>query len=222
MATVKGDSWRRNPLFGLLAIVFSIGVAGFAALIAALLVYPAFVRWDEHLSQVFSEIDGPGIEEFFRALTHVGDTWIMVGLVAVGSVYLLARRMHLEALLLTATVGLGAVLGWVFKVLVQRARPGLEYAHVPLPDSYSFPSGHALATFLFFGIVVFLMTLNARSPWVRYGVTVLCIGLAVLVAVSRVYLGVHWFGDIIASWMLGSAWMVVAVAVYFRYSPGRS
>ncbi|MDA3937569.1 MAG: phosphatase PAP2 family protein [Actinomycetota bacterium] len=207
---------------GLLAMLFTFAMAGFALLVAAVLLYPAFIHWDERLSRAFSEMSVPGFEEFLRALTHMGDTWTMVGLTIAVSLYLLARRMRLEALLLSATVGLGAALGWFFKLIVQRARPGLEYAHVPLPDSYSFPSGHALATFLFFGVIVFLMMLNARSPRVRYGVTAICIGLAALVAVSRVYLGVHWFGDIIASWMLGSAWMVVTVAVYFRYSTDRT
>ncbi len=203
---------------GLYVIIFTIGAVGFVGLVAAVLVYPAFVTWDERLSAAFADLSTPAVREAFQALTVIGDWQVMLLLTVAVAAFLHLYRMRLEALLLVGTVGVGAALGAVAKVLVQRARPGLEYAHIPLPDSYSFPSGHSLASFLFFGTIIFLLALNARSRWWRYGVSTICVALAALVAISRVNLGVHWFGDVIASWMLGAAWMTITVALYFRFS----
>jgi len=210
--------WDRDPRPGLLVLVFMLASLAFGALVAAVLLYHPFVAFDESFSAGIRSLSTPVLDRLFVAVTHLADFWSVAFGTAVLAGILLYRRRRAEAVLVVLTVAGGAFVGTVFRALIERARPGLEYARIPLPDSYSLPSGHALASFLFFGILCFVVALEAKSSVVRLWTLAGCVAVAGLIAFSRVYLGVHYFGDILASWILGSAWLTLCVAVYFAFT----
>jgi undecaprenyl-diphosphatase len=210
------ESWRRDPRPGLLVVLAGLALAGFAVLTVMLLLEAPFVRFDQSVSAWFRSFASPGLDAFARALTFVGSTVGMTILVAATGAWYLTRRRRAEALLLALTVGFGTALGHVAKALVHRIRPALEYARIPQPESYSFPSGHALASFLFFGVLVFIVVTAEEdlSLKAKAALAALFVAVGLAVALSRVYLGVHYLGDIIGAWLLGSAILTVAVGVY--------
>ncbi len=130
-----------------------------------------------------------------RFVTHLGGAraTILAGLAltAVGGA---ERRVGLAALLANALSHLAVQ---VLKRTVARARPcdadGLPLALVDLPDPFSFPSGHAAAAFAVGA------TLALAHPWAAPAV----LGVATLVAISRVRLRVHRIEDVIAGALLG-------------------
>jgi undecaprenyl-diphosphatase len=187
-------------------------------LVAAILVMPAFTSLDATVSEWVRGIGTETFEPIFRDITRIADPVPMVVLIVSAGAVLWALGKRPEAILLVVTVSVGWLLGEVLKELVERSRPGLEFARIPLPDSYSFPSSHALAAFLFFATIAFIVMLEAKTVTTRILVAVLCFIAAAAVSLSRVYLGVHWFGDILASWVLGAAWMTVTVSAYFWFT----
>jgi len=214
----KAELWRRDTTPGLLVVIFGVAFFGFVALVVAGLTVPAFVTVDRAISDAVRSFESPSLDMLARGLTRLGDMAVMFGLSTVLVVWLAATRRKAEAVLFVATIGLGTALGSLFKDVFGRLRPGLDIARIPLPDSYSFPSGHALASFLFFGTLVFLVLGESTRLSVRVSVSAVCVVLAVGVAMSRVYLGVHWFGDIVASWLLGAAWMAVTIGSYWWFT----
>lgn len=196
-------------------IVFGFGAAGFAFLLAMVLLYRPFVAFDERVSHAFASVDAPLLDVLFRSVNGIGSFWSMAVLTTITALVLVLRKHVAEGTLLIATVSIGTLMGDVTRGLVERVRPGLETARIPLPDSYSFPSGHALASFLFFGTVAFIAFLHVKRVRAKFLIFAGCTALAIGVALARVYLGVHWFGDVTASWLLGSAWMMVCFGVYF-------
>jgi undecaprenyl-diphosphatase len=114
--------------------------------------------------------------------------------------------------------------GTLVKIEVARARPPLENMLIPLPAGYSFPSGHALAGVELYGVLAFLLVCELCVAWQKALVIVLAVALAVLIGVSRVYLGVHWPSDVLASWLIGGAWLSLLCGGYVtweRYGASR-
>jgi undecaprenyl-diphosphatase len=194
----------------------------FALLVLAVMISPAFVALDEAASSAFLHVGSPALDPAFETLTRLGDFWVMVGLTAVAAVVLAVIGRRSESILLIGVMIIGSSVGVAAKDLVERARPGLEHARIALPDSYSFPSGHALGAFLFFGTLAFIALMDAKTLRGRVWAVAVCAVLIVLVGISRVYLGVHWFGDITASWILGFGLMSLATALYIVVTAGEA
>jgi membrane-associated phospholipid phosphatase len=95
------------------------------------------------------------------------------------------------------------------KYLFQRSRPLsplVEHAR-----GYSFPSGHALISFTFYGLLIYLTWLNVKNVWLKW---LIITGLALLIFViglSRVYLRVHYASDVIAGYCIGCMWLLLSL-----------
>ncbi len=98
---------------------------------------------------------------------------------------------------------------FLLKFIFRRNRPLtplLEQAR-----GYSFPSGHALVSFTFYGLLIYLVWQNLENKWVRW---TLVIGLAFLIlaiGLSRVYLRVHYASDVIAGYCVGCMWLLLSL-----------
>ena len=154
-----------------------------------------------------------GLTIVMIALSVIGGGWsaIVLGpLVAV-------PRTRRFALALTAAVILQAVLVFAMKYAVGRVRPWLALGmHPPIdapPTDFSFPSGHASGSFT---VAVFVATvcLSTRAIRGRRSFAIVALALAFAISFSRVYLGVHYPGDVSAGALLGSAIGFVAARVY--------
>lgn len=138
-----------------------------------------------------------------RRLTHLGDAWVTIGagLLVLG---LGDARVGL-AMLLANALSHGPV--QLLKRVVARPRPcdahGLPLALVPLPDPFSFPSGHAAA------VTAIATTGAVAYPWI----TPVVVPLAGLVSFSRVALRVHHASDVLAGVALGFAGALAAHAM---------
>lgn len=105
----------------------------------------------------------------------------------------------------------GLLVNTLLKWGVARARPGLETVR-ELQSSYSFPSGHAMATAALAATAVAL-SWNTRWRWPVFAVSA---GFAVLVGIGRVHAGVHFPSDVVAGWAAGIAWVCLTHLVISR------
>ena len=110
---------------------------------------------------------------------------------------------------------LGTVLGGLVKVIVYRPRPAADLVHVFGPlNTYSFPSGHVLLATSFYGFLAFLAYTLLKPSWHR---TILLVLLGLFIALmgpSRIYMGQHWFSDVMGAYVLGSLWLALSIRVY--------
>ena len=143
-----------------------------------------------------------------QAVTMLGGTAFVAAAFAVAAVwvYLRTRQTRWPAFLAVCMVG-SLSLDNILKLVVGRPRPDLR----PLVDvtGSSFPSGHATAAAALFTALAFVATRKRAwrsSVWIWTGAAV----VALLVALSRVYLGVHWPTDVLAGLALGCFWTTVA------------
>lgn len=149
----------------------------------------------------------------FLSVTALGD---VAGIIAIslGAAFFMRAHSRYIVLLTTALVG-STVSANMVKVLVSRMRPDTLLWLNPFL-SFSFPSGHATASMTLFG---FLAVASARliPPGTkRVWAIGACILAVLLVGVSRIVLGAHFFSDVLGGWLLGIFWISL-VCMYKRW-----
>jgi undecaprenyl-diphosphatase len=147
----------------------------------------------------------PWVEEMFRDFTALGGIGVLTLITAASVGYLWLRGMKRIALAVILAIGGGLLLSLALKAGFDRPRPDLV-SHGSMVYTSSFPSGHSmLAAVVFLTCGAFLAAAHDRRR-VRVYILGYAVLLALLVGVSRVYLGVHWPTDVLAGWAAGSAW----------------
>lgn len=129
------------------------------------------------------------------------------------------RGLRLEAIFQLAAWGTGGISS-IFKRIMRRKRPtdkdtGIRVAVANIGGS-SFPSGHVIIYTGVYGFLAFLANIWIRPAVIRRTVVGFLLSMLALVGPSRVYLGHHWFTDTIASYLLGSTYLVFLTGVYRR------
>jgi undecaprenyl-diphosphatase len=127
--------------------------------------------------------------------------------VAIFSFYTAGRRR--DAMTLAMVMAGASVLENGLKYAIHRARPEAFFGTVP--ETFSFPSGHALFSLCFYGTLAGLLAGRLRRParaavWAAAALLILAIGL------SRIYLGVHYPGDVIGGYLVAGFWMSLVYA----------
>ena len=136
----------------------------------------------------------------------------VIGSAIVLSLYLLGLRWEAVALSSTAFAsGVGALV----KLAVMRPRPTADLVEVSrILDTMSFPSGHVVTATAFGGFLVFLAYSLLKPSWGRT-LLIGCLVLEILLmGVSRMFLGNHWFSDVVGGHVLGGLWLALSIQFY--------
>lgn len=183
----------------------------FLAIAAAVAGQPAgeLARFDAGLAESLrAQLPLPALRGI-AVVTHMGDLWFVAPASAVVALFLLLRRHgQLAGIWAVALLGIMPINGGL-KALFQRVRPLHDHGFIVEPG-WSFPSGHAFGSIVFYGILayVLLRLLPPRFHRVVIAAAVLLVGV---VGLSRVLLQVHYFSDVVAGYAAGAAWLVLCI-----------
>lgn len=193
---------------------------GFCVVLATLSVFLALAdeigldedlgRFDEALAGQLALRLQASTLRFFALVTHLGDFWTLTSLCIVIALVLLGRgERRLAAAWVVAMAGNG-LLNRALKELFQRSRPLHEHGWTSA-GGWSFPSGHSSGSLVAYGMLAWLLMRYTPRP-LHLPLALAAITIALLVGYSRIVLQVHWFSDVLAGFMLGSAWLAVCIA----------
>ena len=166
---------------------------------------------DVQLAAWFRAHSGVAGDRISTVVTALGSPVVIATLaVVVASVLLYQRRWIVLAGWVAANAG-GGVLGWTLKRVIRRPRPtgAAEFLH---GTSFSFPSVHALGSFIGYGMLAYLL-LAFWPPARRHATIVVTAATVAIVAIglSRLYLGVHFLSDVIGGYAAGAVWLTACV-----------
>jgi undecaprenyl-diphosphatase len=178
------------------------------------------LRFDEYVRGIVHAHATPALTSVMRLVSSVGSPEVMTLLSIVGFLIFWRETWRRAAIVLALTFAGGGLLDTLLKVSFRRARPA-AYFDYPLPHSFSFPSGHAMFAFCFFGTLASLVTARHENKWVKVFVWAAAAVLIALIGFSRIYLGVHYPTDVIGGYIAAFIW-VAAVTIGDRWHRSRT
>ncbi len=166
--------------------------------------------WDEPIQRWVEDHRTSEFDSLFRVFSRFGSN-VFLFLILVPLLGLLYPRCHAMALTLLISVFARPPIEFVIKDLIGRDRPDLD----PMVDGvgFSHPSGHVLAAVTMWGLLPPIVASLTHRHWWWYVSAGAGTILIPMIAASRVYLGVHWFSDVVQSFLMGSLYLLAVEMV---------
>jgi membrane-associated phospholipid phosphatase len=161
---------------------------------------------DKSVTSWFQAHATPLLTRISRTVTFFGSVGFLTVAAAVLALIFAMRRSFYRLLALVLSVGGGSLLDILLKHFFHRQRPVLENPLVTL-SSYGFPSGHTMGSTIFYGLLALLVAHSTRSWPRRILAGCLAAFIIALIGLSRIYLGAHYFTDVIGAIAIGLAWL---------------
>ncbi|MBT2691021.1 phosphatase PAP2 family protein [Bacillus sp. ISL-47] len=172
------------------------------------------VRFDEQVINYVQAFISPRLTELMQVITFLGSVKWLAFAVIIGAVLLFIFKKRSLALFMVISSGVGALFNILLKWIFKRERPDIK----PLIEEqgFSFPSGHSMGSFIFYGSLAYMIVhLAKRRRWKAAWVLLLSFFI-IAIGLSRIYLGVHFPSDVIAGFAAGGVWLTIMI-IGFRY-----
>jgi undecaprenyl-diphosphatase len=146
------------------------------------------------------------------AVSLVGSPVVMSTLAIAGAAAFALRRRRILLAVWTAAFAGGGVLDWMLKEIIRRPRPVGASAFLH-GASFSFPSGHAMGSLIGYGLLAYLLAVHGPvRRRARVAILVAAALLVLAIGFTRLYLGVHYFSDVVGGFAAGVVWLSVCVS----------
>lgn len=173
------------------------------------------IQFDQTVYSLLQSLRTNRVDHLMVAITEGGGAISTAVLLTGVSLSLAIQRSWRTLGYWLAAVSAAEIFVWTLKYTIGRARPHNIYAGV---EQFSFPSGHTTTSTIVYGFLAFLLS-RGKTDNVKIALILLAAIIVTLIAFSRIYLGVHWFSDILGSIFLGLAWMALLSTSYIYHMP---
>ena len=139
-------------------------------------------------------------------ISHLGSAVVLITL-AIALIILLKNKK--DAKFIAINLVLVFLFNRILKFIIARPRP--EILRLVPEDGYSFPSGHAMVSMGFYGFLIYLICKNIKNKKVKYPL-IAFLGLLILfIGISRIYLGVHYFTDVLGGFVIAILYLILFI-----------
>lgn len=154
---------------------------------------------DTFIYNIIIKMQSDSVTQIFKAITFLASTKFILCLNIIALIiYIIKKRGYL--LLIPVNSIFSVVSNNLIKFLIKRPRPNV--LRLVTETNYSYPSGHAMISVLFYGTIITL--LNRNNIKYRKIINIILMLIILLVGVSRIYLGVHYASDIIGGYLIST------------------
>ncbi|HJB23618.1 MAG TPA: phosphatase PAP2 family protein [Candidatus Jeotgalibaca pullicola] len=155
--------------------------------------------------------DGEFLQTFMTFSATLGNPIAYIIITATFALVLFINKFKDLSLWFLGVISTGGLLGAVMKRIFQRPRP---MGHLIQDKGFSFPSGHAIGSTLFFLTILLVFIPLIKNKGIRICISMLSIGLWAAILFSRLYFNAHYLGDLIAGISFASFWVLAGLYVY--------
>jgi undecaprenyl-diphosphatase len=165
-------------------------------------------QFDDVTRAAVHQFASPVLTQTMRGISFIGSTLFLTTATIAMFAWFMKRKWRREAWLLGITMLGAAILNTTLKLTFKRPRP-VPFFDLLAPESFSFPSGHSLASFCFFGALATILTTRITNEKINFFTWTIAAIMVMLIGLSRIYLGVHYTTDVIAGFAAAFIWIAV-------------
>ena len=148
-----------------------------------------------------------------KFISYLGSATVFI-ILALAFIFILKNKRDSKCIAINLV--LVFLLNRVLKLIIARPRP--EILRLVEEDGYSFPSGHSMVSMGFYGFLIYLVFKNIQNKKIRYPLIIFLSILILLIGISRIYLGVHYFTDVIGGFVIA----IIYLAVFIKFIYNRN
>lgn len=194
------------------ALLFIISMTAFLGITINVMNWEGISLWNEHVYQALRALYADKIVDIFTFITGFGQPSVLLPVAFVIGLWFFWRKNYIAMFSWLFTIGLFEAIGYSLKSIVAMPRPeGI----MQLTQEYSYPSGHALTATLVYGLAAAFIQ-HAVLPVHRWIAWAISIPMIILISFSRLYLGMHWFTDVLGGITLGIAGVSIGILIFRR------
>jgi membrane-associated phospholipid phosphatase len=203
---------KLGPIKGFRAyMAIGLGLAILAILLFAKLaeevVSHELTGFDLWVYNFIAQFKTPLLTNFMKTMSFLGSFLVLIPLALVTILFTYYHKRHYwDSVMVGVSLVGGFILNEILKWAFHRQRPNIS--RLVEATGYSFPSGHSMTSFAFYGFLAYIFWINLDNKLLRLLVTGFLGLLIFLIGLSRIYLGVHYASDVIGGFVAGSFWVI--------------
>lgn len=179
----------------------------FSVICYGVLSYDSLVIDTKVYGFIADNIMSDGITSVLKVITELGG----VAFIVLAGVLIFMFCKKIRWFVTFDLVGV-TLINQVIKHIVRRPRPNV--LRLVEEDGYSFPSGHSMVSMSFYGIIIYLVYKNVTNKYLKWSLITLLSLLILSIGFSRIYVGVHYFTDVVGGFLLGLAYLIIYINIY--------
>ena len=179
----------------------------FSVICYGVLSYDSLVIDTKVYSFIADNLMSDGITSVLKVITELGG----VAFTVLAGVLIFMFCKKIRWFVTFDLVGV-TLINQVIKHIVRRPRPNV--LRLVEEDGYSFPSGHSMVSMAFYGIIIYLVYKNVTNKYLKWTIITLLSLLILSIGFSRIYVGVHYFTDVVGGFLLGLAYLIIYINIY--------
>lgn len=145
---------------------------------------------------------------FYKIFTYLGSIYALIVVCLLVVIFCKNKKIKLFSAINLAVVSIGNLL---IKFILQRPRPSVN---IIAETGFSFPSGHTMMSMAFYGLLIYFIIKFCKNKPLKILSSILISVIIVMIAYSRIYLGVHYFTDMIGGFMLGGVILLLTIIFF--------
>lgn len=154
------------------------------------------------------------ITNIVKIITNITSPLVVIVTAIILIIFIKNKKIKLS--LMINLIGV-TIINNLFKVIIARPRPDIN--RLVDETGYSFPSGHAITSMVFYGYLIYLIYRYIKNKYVKWTLITILSILICLIGISRIYLGVHYTSDVLGGFLLSISYLVIYISSIKKLLP---